>query len=162
MKRFVRFVAIIAVISILTCSMSGCASNSSKIKNTLGEFEYACQNLDIDSMLDCIDPMIADPIRLAVAIYSGATGQDYEDFLDGIFDELVGSLFGTEFDPYDFLGTISISDTKIKAKSNMATAECTLNFEIAGEHFEKDAEIYLTKDKDDDNWYISSINVFPE
>jgi len=160
MNKMNRFVALLLAACLCLSCLTGCESKSSKIKDTLSEFEYACQNLDVDAILDCIDPDIADPIRFAVALYSGATGQDYEDFLDSVFDDLVAGVFGIDFDPYDFLSTISFTDIKVKTKKDYATVTCELNFEIAGEQFKRDATIYMIEN--DENWYVASIDVLSE
>ena len=144
-------------VSILVLSLTGCGSARSKIEDTVNEFEYACQNMDIDAILDTIDPYVSDSIRLVVAIYSGATGQDYEDFMDGVFDDLMYTLFGSNFDPYEFLSTISISEVKVKTQKREAIVTCELCFEIAGERFDRDATIYMVEE--DENWYISYIDM---
>ena len=43
---------------IMLLSMSGCTSDKSQIKDALSEFEYSCQNLDVDAMLACIDRIL--------------------------------------------------------------------------------------------------------
>lgn len=155
MKRMQRIIAVLLVALVLVLSMSGCGK-SSKIKDTIREFEYACQNLDLDAILDTIDPYVADPIRLALALYSGVAGEDYEDMLEDVVDSLIGAAFGDRYDPKEFLDTIRITDIKVKTKGSTATVTCELNFEIAGEQFRRDATIYMVEE--DDAWYISGID----
>lgn len=158
MKRMNRFAALILAAVLLVSCLSGCSGNATKIRNTLEEFEYACRNLDTDAILGCIDPDVADPIRMVLALYSQATNQDYEDITDTALEDVVYGVFGTDFDPDDFLSTLSVTDAKLKVEDDLAVVECVVNFEIAGEKFARDSAIYLVEIRD--KWYISYIDLF--
>ncbi|KIR01531.1 hypothetical protein P261_00345 [Lachnospiraceae bacterium TWA4] len=157
MKKF-YLMKIIVLLIILSICLTGCfGKNTEEVNNSINEFEYACQNMDVRAILDSIDPDISDPIRLAFALYSGATGQDYEDFIDGIVDTIVGQVFGTTVQPRSFLSSLEISDTKCSVKKSSASVGCHINFEIAGEKFKREAIINLIKQ--DDKWYIVNFDV---
>lgn len=156
MRKMTQKIVAIILSIVLICSLTGCSSKS-QIKDTLNEFEYACQNLDISAMLRCIDPVISDPIRLGMALLSGTTGIDYEDLVDVLFANIKSLGIGGNFDPKVFLNTLSLSKEKIKVKKNKATVNCLLGFEIAGEHFDKPVTIDMIKD--DDNWYIAGFSL---
>ena len=158
MKRMNRFAALVLAAVLLVSCLSGCSGNTNKIRNTLEEFEYACRNLDIDAILGCIDPDVADPIRMVLALYSQATNQDYEDITDTALEDVVYGIFGTDFDPDDFLSTLSVTDAKLTVEDDLALVECVINFEIAGEKFARDSAIYLVEIRD--KWYISYIDLF--
>lgn len=158
MKKVFRYLVTIMLIVTMAFGMTGCASKTSQIKDTLSEFEYACCNLDVNAMLKCIDPDVSDPIRLSLALVSTFTDTDYEDLVDGLFDNIGASEFGSSFDAEDFLSTISVSDAKVKTKKNRATVTCKINFELAGEQFKRDATIEMIEK--DDKWYIYSFDIF--
>ena len=145
MKKLIAVV----VTAVMMLSLCACSSNATEIRDTMNEFQYACQNLDIDAMLNCIDPDVAQPIQAGIASYSVATGKDSEDVLD----EVVDQIFGSEYDPEEFLSTIEATDVKPKVKKNTATIDCTLSFEIGGQTFERDSRFTMTKKND--KWYIS-------
>lgn len=158
MKKVLRYLVTIVLIVTMTMEMTGCTSKASQIKDTLSEFEYAARNLDVNAMLKCIDPDISDPIRLGLALVSTFSDADYEDLVDGLFDNLGASEFGSSFNAEDFLSTISVSDPKIKTKKNRAVVTCKLSFELAGEQFTRDATIEMIEK--DDKWYIASFDMF--
>ena len=51
-------------------------------------YEKACNDLDMDAMLDCINPSIAEKIELATGVLGMLTGSDSEE----LFDKLSGLL----------------------------------------------------------------------
>ena len=158
MKKALRYLVVIMLVVTMNFGMTGCASKASQIKDTLSEFEYACHNLDVNAMLKCIDPDISDPIRLGLALVSTFTDADYEDLVDGLFNNIGDSEFGSSFDAEDFLNTISVSDAKLKTKKHRATVTCKINFELAGEQFKRDATIEMIEK--DDKWYIYRFDMF--
>ena len=109
-------------------------------------------------MLGCIDPDVADPIRLILALYSQATEQDYEDVTDEILENIVYSVFGEDFDPDEFLSTMSVSDVELDVDGEVAVVNCVIHFEVAGEQFARDSAIVLVEIRD--RWYISYIDLF--
>lgn len=158
MRKTARIIALLLLTAALLSCFSGCATKASKIKDTLSEFEYACRTLDVDAILDVIDPSVADPIRLTIAILSSAAGQDYEDVTDGILEELIYGVFGEDYDPDEFLSTLSISDAKVETTETGAVVTCLVNFEIAGERFEQFSTIVMREVNE--KWYIASIDIF--
>lgn len=158
MKKVLRYLVTIMLIVTMTIGMTGCTSNASQIKDTLSEFEYAARNLDVNAMLKCIDPDVSDPIRLGLALVSTFSDADYEDLVDGLFDNLGASEFGSSFNAEDFLSTISVSDAKLKTKKHRGVVTCKINFELAGEQFTRDATIEMIEK--DDKWYIASFDMF--
>lgn len=158
MKKVFRYLVTIILIVIMTMGITGCASKASKIKDTLSEFEYAARNLDVNAMLKCIDPDISDPIRFGLAVFSTITDADYEDLVDGLFDNLGVSEFGSSFNAEEFLSTISVSDAKLKIKKHTAVVTCKINFELAGQKFSRDASIEMIEKND--KWYIHSFDMF--
>lgn len=158
MKKQNRMIALALAVLLLVSCLTGCSGAAGKIRNTLEEFEYACRNLDADAMLGCIDPDVADPIRMLLALYSQATDQDYEDVTDTVLENIVYGVFGTDFDPDDFLSSLAVTDAKLKVDGETAVVSCVINFEIAGEKFARNSEIYLVEVRD--RWYISYIDLF--
>ena len=154
MKKAKQLISALLAAAIMM-TLCSCTTNASEIEDTLSEFEYACHNLDIHAMLNCIDPDVAEPIKFSISAYSALTGQDSEDVLD----ELVEAVFETDFEPDEFLSHITITDPKIKVQKNKATVTCIINFEIGGDTYHKDTIINMIKT--DDKWYISGFE-FPD
>ena len=158
MKRYTQIIALVmAALLLLTC-MTGCSNAGSQIVDTLKEFEYACRNLDTDAILGCIAPDVANPIRMVLALYSEFTEQDYEDVTDTILEEIVYRVFGEGYDPDEFLYTLAITDVETEVHEDAALISCIIHFEIAGEQFERDSEIYMVEERG--MWYIAYIDLF--
>ena len=149
-----RVIVVLLAMAVMVVS-SACAADVSDIGDTLTEFEYACHNLDVRAMLNCIDPDVAEPVKFTISAYSALTGQDSEDVLD----EVVIAIFGADFDPDEFLSHITITDPKIEVKKNTATVTCVVNFELSGDMYHWDAAIDMIKT--DDKWYIAGFE-FPD
>lgn len=157
MKNQNRMIALVLAAVLLMSCLTGCGA-AGEIQDTLKEFEYACRNLDTDAILGCVDPDVADPIRMILALYSEATEQDYEDVTDDVLENIVYGLFGADFDPDDFLSTLSVTDPQLEIDGDTAIVNCVVNFEIAGEKFARDSVIVLVEIRD--RWYISYIDLF--
>lgn len=157
MKKQNRMIALALAAMLLMSCLTGCGKVN-KIRDTLEEFVYACRNLDTDAILGCVDPNVADPIRMILALYSQATEQDYEDVTDRALENIVYGIFGTDYDPDDFLSTLSVTDVELDVDGEIAVVSCVINFEIAGEKFARDSAIVLVEIRD--RWYISSIDLF--
>lgn len=145
------------LVFIMICSVCACSGSKDEIQNVIDEFEYSCQNLDIDAMLNCIDPSVAQPIRALILAASLLTGTDAEDATEDAMDMAVNTVFGESYEPREFLKGLSIEDEKISVKTKNATVDCKIVFEIAGERFNQNTTIKL-KNKDD-AWYISGISL---
>ncbi len=160
MRKIMGHLWILSLVVAVTFGMTGCTSKASQIQDTLSEFEYSCRNSDVNVILNCIDPDVADPIRIAIALFSTMTGEDYENIVDGLFDHLEGEPFGASFDAKRFLSTISFSDEKLKTKKNTAKVTCKMNFEVAGVQFTRDTVIDMVKL--DGKWYIAGFDLFSD
>lgn len=151
MKNWKRIFAVTLVAALLL-SLCACGSKG-EIKKTLSEFEYACKNLDLNAMLNCIDPTVAKPVQIGLAIYGMVTDNNVEDMLD----DLVELVFGENYESSDFLSKLSIIDPDINRSGNTANVECKISFELSGQEFEKEATIKLVEKED--VWYISGISL---
>ena len=134
--------------------LSGYSGSNEEIKATLTEFQYACQNLDVKAMLNCIDSDISRPVSNGLSVLGLFLDTDAEDLVEEVFD----LLFDWEVDPYAFLSGIEFSDIKIEEDGDTAVVNCILVVEISGERLEYDSEIDMIQV--DDHWYISNVR-FP-
>lgn len=158
MKRIVLYLTMLFLIVTMTLGMTGCNSKASQIKDTLSEFEYACRNLDVDAMLDCIDPDVSDPIRLGIALFGTVADMDYEEVVEGLFGNIGRGEFDSSYEAEDFLDTITVSDVKVKAQKDTAVVTCKISFELAGEAFNRDTTIDMVRKND--KWYIADFDMF--
>ena len=90
MKRKV-ICGVLCVISAM--QLAGCGNKGkADCENVVNEFEYACNELDIDAILRCLHPDVADPIRAVLSLANMVSGEETEDVVDMIASELGGEL----------------------------------------------------------------------
>ena len=147
-----RRVALIVVIAVIMGILPGCGSRS-KINDTLDRFEGACSNLDVEKILDCIDPTFADPVRDMYSLYALISKEKAEDS----FKNMIRDMFGVDFEPKEFLNNLKMEDRKIKSSGRRAAVRCRLTFEIKGETFKRNTRVNLRKYRDE--WYITGFEL---
>ena len=150
----IKGIVIVMLIAALVLSLCGCSNDKGEIENLMTEFEYSCNELDIDAMLDCIDPAISDKIKLATGIASMFTNKDSDE----LTEELVGMLTGdSSLNADDFFSSIKIETKDIKTKKDSGTANAVVEYRIAGEKFKKEATFTYVYNME--KWYISRFNL---
>lgn len=155
MKGTARLVAFILALAMCFLSLTACSGKQkSEIKSVIAEFEYACNTLDVEAILNTINPKVSDKIKLALGIYGLFSDQDTGEVLESISEALIGD---SELDGSDFFSSIKIEVGEITVDEESAVAEAKVQYIIAGEEYKKAAEFkcvyYL------DEWYISSLKL---
>lgn len=142
---------------VMTLSLVACGNDkgNEEIKMTISEFEYACQSLDTDAMLECMDPEVSQPLRAARLALNWITTTD-EDI---ILEMIITSLFGIQDDTVR-LDTTEISINSIESKEDTATVACKIKMDKDEGTYEEDANIQLYRDNSTGTWYITSINLY--
>ncbi len=153
-STFTKGIVLAMVFVLMAVSLCGCGNSKGEIENLMTEFEYSCNELDIDAMLDCIDPAISDKIKLATGIASMFTDKDSDE----LTEELVGMLTGdNSLNADDFFSSIKIETEDIKTKKETGTANAKVEYTIAGEKFKKEATFEYVYEME--KWYISSFSL---
>lgn len=152
MKKLFRKVSVFLAILTVLGTLTACGG-SSKINDTLDEFEYAARNMDIQAMLDCIDPIVADPVRDIFTLYNLIAHEKAEE----AFENMINEIFGIDFDVSDFLTDISFEDRVIKTAGSRATVKCRIICEIKGEPFKRDT--IVTMRRKNKKWYIAGVEI---
>ena len=155
MKKTVKTIIALILISVMSFSFVGCNNDKKDIENLILEFEYACNTLDFDAVLNCIDPKISDNIKLA----GGLLGMFTETNTDQMFDELSQYLLdNTDLDGgSSFFSTIKIEVEDIEIEGVEALVTTRLKFNVTGEEMERVALIsciYYTE-----KWYLSNFSI---
>lgn len=152
MKKF-RLLALLLVLSLALTNFTGCAASEKKeIKATIKEFNEAARNVDMDGMLNCIDPKVAAPINMGTGILGSLLGVDVSEMVNYI----VHDVLKIDAESNDFLRTLKIETGKITVNETKATVECTIKYESGSDKYEKGAVLTMTKSGE--KWYISSIS----
>lgn len=157
MKWFRRLAALVLGLTLIL-SLGGCGGNGDEreIRATLKSFASACQQLDLNAMLDCMSPDAATPLRGGASLMGTLTGKTPEEILD----QAVPFLFGDDYASSDFLRSLRLKVEDIAVAEDTATALCTLSYTLEGEKKERDMSIQLVKleVEGESGWYISSLN----
>ncbi len=151
-KVFSSIVAMVLVLSMLL-SLTGCGGSSKEIENLMTEFEYACNTLDFDAVLNCINPKVSDKIKIAAGLIGMFTEKDTDD----MFESLAEALSSDDIGGTDFFSSIKIKVEDIKVEDETATVSTTLTYDFNGEEIVREATfncVYYTE-----KWYISSFSI---
>lgn len=153
-KRFaLLFVVVMASMTLLT----GCKSGDKKeCLYVIEEFQYACNNLDVDAMLRCMDPDVADPIRIVLAM----SGMDASEQLGQLVDAMLSDVSEGEEGASQILGSIVIEPKDVEVGKKTAVAYCRISFSVNGVDVVRFVDISLRIH--DDTWYITSIMMVDE
>lgn len=157
MKLARRLAALVLGLA-LVLSLVGCGGNSDEqeIRSTLKSFASACQQLDLNAMLDCMSPDAATPLRGGASLAGTLTGKTPEEILDAA----VPFFFGSDYASSDFLRSLRLKVEDVAVAEDSATALCTLSYTLDGDEKERDMSVQLVKLEMDGQtgWYISSLS----
>ena len=153
MKLMKRVAALVLAMS-LCLTLCACGDKS-EIKDTIEDFEEACQTLDLNDILDCLDPTVAEVVGGGAGLIGKLTGQSSEELLDSIIPTLFGENYTSEF-----LQSLEIKVQDVAVNENNATAMCTITYLHDGVEQSRDATFELVKEgvDDDADWYITGID----
>lgn len=152
MKRIICLILVAVMMLTVFC---GCGKSGSKkdIGNLILEFEYACNTLDIDALLDCITPQISSGVKTVFGLLGTFSDMDNEEIFDYITNALTSEdgLDGTEF-----FSSIKIEVKDVTFEDETAFVDCYVSYEINKEEMKREACftcVYYTEE-----WYISSFS----
>ena len=148
---------IATVLLALSLSITLCAcGDKSEIRDTIDDFEEACQELDLNDLLECIEPSTAATLRAGAGLLGNLTGQSSAELLDSV----VPFLFGENYGDSDFLNSIDIEIEDVAVNEDTATAMGTVSFLFHGKTVVKNADFRLVKQgsEKDTDWYITDID----
>lgn len=62
-RDFRVLLSVLLIVSLSGCKGGGIVGKSAECKSLINKFEKSCNEVDIQAILDCIDPKISDPIK---------------------------------------------------------------------------------------------------
>ena len=139
-------IIMILVTGMMVLSLTACGKDN-EVKEVVNRLESAINKMDVNEVLDCVNPEVANPIKLLV----GTFGQGEEMLLD-----LVQQVFGATIQ-FDEVNTekVKLEPKEVHVNGNSATVECELEFEW-GESVIKEI-IVFNMIKVEDEWYIDGV-----
>ncbi len=139
---------IILVSAVVLC---GCGDKG-EIKGLIKDFQMSCNELDINGMLECLNPEVEETINSAFGLVGLFTDVSTEEMLDAISEFLVGDGQGGGI---EFFQSIKIEADELEVEKNSALVNATVSYEISGEVSEEQVEITCNYTDVEEKWYIS-------
>lgn len=151
-------IILLSLIIMITLFISGCGEEK-KCANQIQSFVSACNELDTEGILSCMDPSIADPIRITFGVIGTLTGKELNDVLDGIIHILIKGLqlFNDEIEMEQIFSSMSIEVEKIKIEEEYAQIEGKISFHLFGKLVKRDVMVDMKET--DQVWYIMKISL---
>lgn len=159
MKRTLTL--ILAAALIVTC-LSGCGlfrreaepvpdEQADSVAQLVDRCRTACNELDIEGILNCLHPTAAKPLRSVMKLASGLSGKDE----DKVLEQLCVLLGADASDPREFCRTLRTELGEVETQGDRATAPLRFIYEVEGEPYM--AEVSVTCTCIDGTWYISRL-----
>lgn len=149
-----KFAVIYAFIFTFLLSVSACSNQNNDIKTLTSRFENSCNELNLNAMLECIDPDVSDSVKTLTGIIGMFSDDDTSELLDKfakvVFSELPEN-------SKEFFSSIKIDLNNIKIDENKAFALADITYNISEETKKVNATFdYICIDE---IWYISNLDV---
>ena len=152
MKIFRNLTVLILIIA-LSVSMCACGSQNNEIKTLTKNFENSCNKLDINAMLDCIDPDVSGSVKKLTGLIGMFSDKDTDELLDSFAKVLFSEL---PENSQEFFSSIKIKLDNIEIEEDRASASAEITYEISGEENYSNANFEYIRV--DEKWYIANLN----
>ena len=81
MKK-IKSLSTLFLIIALSVSMCACGGQNNEIKTLTRNFENSCNKLDMNAMLDCIDPEVSGSVKKLTGLIGMFSDKDTDELLD--------------------------------------------------------------------------------
>lgn len=152
MKIFKMCAALILII-VLTVSMCACGNQNNEIKTLTKNFENSCNKLDMNAMLDCIDPDISESVKKLTGLIGMFSDKDTDELLDSFAKVLFSEL---PENSKEFFSSIKIKLDNIETAEDSASATAEITYEISGEENKSNATFEYVSIEG--KWYIADLS----
>ena len=88
LKNIISFVLLLVIV----LSMSACDNQNNEIKTLTNNFENSCNKVDMNAMLDCIDPDISESVKKLTGLIGMFSDKDTDELLDNFAKVLFSEL----------------------------------------------------------------------
>lgn len=153
MRKFKNYAALILII-VLSVSVCACGNQNNEIKTLTKNFENSCNKLDMNAMLDCIDPDISGSVKKLTGLIGMFSDKDTDELLDSFAKVLFSEL---PENSKEFFSSIKIKLDNIEIEEDNASATAEITYEISGEDNKSNANFEYTRI--DEKWYISNLDI---
>ena len=153
MRKSLKNIIVFLLLFVIVLSMSACDNQNNEIKSLTKNFENSCNKVDMNAMLDCIDPDISESVKKLTGLIGMFSDKDTDELLDNFAKVLFSEL---PENSKEFFSSIKIKLNSIEIEDDKASASAEITYEISGEENKSNANFkYICIDK---KWYISDLN----
>ena len=153
MRKSLKNIIVFLLLFVIVLSMSACDNQNNEIKTLTKNFENSCNKVDMNAMLDCIDPDISESVKKLTGLIGMFSDKDTDELLDNFAKVLFSEL---PENSKEFFSSIKIKLNTIEIEDDKASASAEITYEISGEENKSNANFkYICIDK---TWYISDLN----
>ena len=153
MKKIKSLSALFLIIA-LSVSLCACGNQNNEIKTLTKNFENSCNKLDMNAMLDCIDPEVSGSVKKLTGLIGMFSDKDTDELLDSFAKVLFSEL---PENSQEFFSSIKIKLDNIEIEEDSASATAEITYEISGEDNKSNASFEYTRV--DEKWYISNLDI---
>ena len=153
MKKIKSLSALFLIIA-LSVSLCACGNQNNEIKTLTKNFENSCNKLDMNAMLDCIDPEVSGSVKKLTGLIGMFSDKDTDELLDSFAKVLFSEL---PENSQEFFSSIKIKLDNIEIEEDSASASAEITYEISGEDNKSNANFEYTRV--DEKWYISNLDI---
>ena len=143
--------SVLLIVSLSGCKGGGIVGKSAECKSLINKFEKSCNEVDIQAILDCIDPKISDPIKAIVAI-GGMVTDNVDEYLGDILEQFGSSISeitgGSGGSAKDIVASMKLTPKKYMLDKKDGSVKCKAEFEVNGMKTTKMLKISVVKKND--------------
>ena len=153
MKK-IKSLSTLFLIIALSVSMCACGGQNNEIKTLTRNFENSCNKLDMNAMLDCIDPEVSGSVKKLTGLIGMFSDKDTDELLDSFAKVLFSEM---PENSKDFFSSIKIKLDTVEIEDDNASASAEITYEISGEDNKSNANFEYIRI--DEKWYISNLDI---
>lgn len=157
-RIFCGLAACLLLVGSVTSCKDGEGGTSSKkdttqVEQRVMDFVAKCNELDLDGILRCLNPEVAEPIAWMFELLKvGHISK--EEVLETVYSVMTAE---TAPGGLDFFESIEVEIEDVRMGKKQATVIADVSYVVADIPFDKDGEFYLIKEAD--TWYISGLGL---
>ena len=153
MKKIGGKIALLLLCAVFVVQATACGGANGKCREVIKNFETACNDGDVDGMLDCITPSISTPAKLAVGVTNLIPGVDLSDTLTEVLGKIMKST-DVDVDASSLFSTMKLDITKSKKDSKDRLVYVDISYEVLGTPINSYGVFRMEEDHKE--WYIKS------
>ena len=136
MRKSLKNIIVFLLLFVIVLSMSACDNQNNEIKTLTKNFENSCNKVDMNAMLDCIDPDISESVKKLTGLIGMFSEKDTDELLDNFAKVLFSEL---PENSKEFFSSIKIKLNSIEIEDDKASASAEITYEISGEENKSNA-----------------------